>query len=330
MVQGRITEAHRTNYTVTNDMGEVTATVRGNFHAEGGFPKVGDYVDMTLLEDEKAVIENVHERRTIIKRRAADGEEEQIIATNVDLIFIVMGLDLDFNISRLERYLLLAKQSDIPAVVVLNKADVVEDVNSYLKEVEGVAGVTPVLLTSALGGDGMPELQSYITPATTAVLLGSSGAGKSTITNWLLQTARQSVQPTREDDNRGRHTTTSRQLFSLPTGGFLIDTPGMRELGVLDSEAEDELAVFDKIESLASECRFSNCDHEKSEGCAVVEALASGEISEREIQNYHKLLREREWQQSKDNDSSAQHYKQTQKRLHQKYAAVLKQKHNRR
>lgn len=330
MLTGRITEAHRTNFTVATEIGDLTATVRGNFHAEGGFPKVGDYVDMTVLEDEKAVIEKIHTRKSVIKRRAADSDEEQIIAANVDLIFVVMGLDGDFNISRLERYLLLAKQSQIPAVIILNKVDTVDEPTSYKEAVEAVATVTPVLLVSAKTGASMSELRSYITPYTTAVLLGSSGAGKSTITNWLLSAELQAVKSTRLDDSRGRHTTTSRQLFSLPTGGFLIDTPGMRELGVLESDEEDELAVFERIENLSSNCQFSNCDHEKSMGCAVLEALENEEISERELQNYHKLLRERQWQQSKDSDASAQHFKQNQKRLHQKYSAIQKQKHSRR
>ncbi|MCA9357503.1 ribosome small subunit-dependent GTPase A [Candidatus Nomurabacteria bacterium] len=330
LLKGRVTEAHRTNFTVTMAEGnEVTATVRGVFHADKDFPKVGDYVLLTLLEDEKAVIEEILPRQSVIKRRAADSDEEQIIATNVDLIFVVMGLDSDFNISRLERYLLLAKQSDIKVVVLLNKSDVVDDTESCLQEVKQVTGEVSVHLVSAKEGAGMPTVADYFTPDTTAVLLGSSGAGKSTITNWLLQSERQAVNELRETDGRGRHTTTSRQLFAIPHGGYLIDTPGMRELGVLDSDTEDELAVFERIESFMSECQFSNCDHTKSQGCAVLAALKDGLLTERELQNYHKILQERAFQESKESTTAARHFKQNQKRLHQKYSAIQRQKYSR-
>lgn len=326
MNTGRITEAHRTNFTVTVDGKEYIATVRGVFHADKDFPKVGDYVSCELLDDEKAVIEKVNDRQSVIKRKSAETDEEQIIAANVDLIFIVMGLDGDFNMSRLERYLLLAEQSSIPAVVILNKSDVVEDVASYQSQVTEIVGETPVLTISALQGEGMEELASYIMPETTAVLLGSSGAGKSTITNWLLQEEKQAVKEIREDDSHGRHTTTSRQLFSLPHGGYLIDTPGMRELGVFESDKEDELAVFERIEQYAAQCQFRNCDHHKSAGCAVKAAIEAGELSERELHNYHKLLRERDFLENKGTDNGARHQKQNEKRLQQKYEAIKRQK----
>jgi ribosome biogenesis GTPase len=330
MQAGRIIEVHRTNYTVAIPDREVTATVRGNFHAEGDFPKVGDYVSLSLLEDDKAVIETVHERTSIIKRKAADSEEEQIMATNVDLICIVIGLDGDYSISRLERYLLLAAQSHISTVVVLNKTDVVDDVHTYLEEVSQTAGDVPVIAVSALQGDGMAAFEEYFEPKKTAVLLGSSGAGKSTITNWLLQEDRQAVQEIRGDDSRGRHTTTSRQLITLPNGSYLIDTPGMRELGVFEADAEDELAVFDRIEYFSSQCKFNNCDHEKSAGCAVLAALESGELDARELNNYHKLLKERAFQENKNASGSDKYQAQTQKRRSQQDAAAQRQRLSRR
>lgn len=326
MIKGRITEAHRTNFTVTTDSGEVTATVRGLFHAEGDFPKVGDYVSLEYINDEQAVIEEVLERKSVIKRKSADGDEEQIIAANVDRIFIVMGLDGDFNISRLERYLLLAEQSNVPSVIVLNKVDVVENISEYVAQIKKVSGQVPVLTVSALQGMGMDELSTYISSGVTAVLLGSSGAGKSTITNWLLKEGRQTVNSIRENDSRGRHTTTSRQLFALPSGGSIIDTPGMRELGVIESNVEDEQRVFDKIEKYAAECKFRNCDHEKSEGCSVLAAIEAGELTERELFNYHKLSRERAFQESKNLDASTRHRVQNQKRTQQKNAALQRQR----
>jgi len=326
MTSGRVTEVHRTNFIVKVDGREITATVRGNFHAEKDFPKVGDYVSLEILTDEKGVIESVSDRKSVIKRKASDSEEEQIMATNVDLILVVMGLDNDFSVSRLERYLLLAAQSSIPAVIILNKIDVTKDKETQIKEVVEMAGGTPLVAVSATTGENMESLHQYIGLETTAVLLGSSGAGKSTITNWLLEEAVQPVQKIRSSDGRGRHTTTSRQLFELPLGGYLIDTAGMRELGVLESDPEDESEVFYKIEKIAKNCQFRNCDHEKSDGCAVVEAIQSGEISEREINNYHKLQRERAFRESKDSNSSARHELQNRKRQSQKNAAIQRQR----
>lgn len=329
-MEARVIEVHRTNFIVKTDGSTLTATVRGSFHEDGDFPKVGDYVQLVDIQDETAVIESVLPRQSVIKRKAASRDEEQIIATNVDVIFVVMGLDGDFNVSRLERYLLLAQQSGIPAIVVLNKSDVHENPEAALEEVERVVGDSSVYLVSALTGEGMEHLLEHLEPETTAVLLGSSGAGKSTITNWLLGEDLQTTKATREDDNRGRHTTTSRQLFALPGGGFLIDTPGMRELGVLESDTADEAAIFDRIQNLAEHCKFRNCDHEKSAGCAVLAALESGELTEREFQNYQKLVKEREFLASKESDNANRHYEQNQKRQNQKNEAVRRQKLSRR
>lgn len=326
MLTGRVTEAHRTNYTVAVATGEVLATVRGNFHELGDFPKVGDYVEVEMVDEEKGVIERVQERRSTVKRKAADSDEEQIIAANVDLIFVVMGLDGDFSVSRLERYLLLAQQSAIPAVIILNKADVCDTLAERTAEVSAIAADTPVFAVSALTGAGMEAVLARIETGITTVLLGSSGAGKSTITNWLLDDQRQAVNTIRADDSRGRHTTTSRQLFTLPTGGFLIDTPGMRELGVLEVETEDEQAVFARVEQFAAQCKFRNCDHERSAGCAVLAALSTGALTERELLNYQKLLRERAFLESKEAGASKRYAAQNKKRENQKNAAVERQR----
>jgi|AntRauTorcE11897_2_1112592.scaffolds.fasta_scaffold00338_15 ribosome biogenesis GTPase len=322
MKEGRIIEVHRTNFIVKSDDNEYTATVRGAFHDEGEFPKVGDYVSYTLLNDGGAVIEMIRPRTSVIKRKSVATDEEQIMVANVNLIIIVMGLDGDYNMSRLERYLLLAKQSDIPAVIVLNKTDTTTRFEEQLQEVEAVAGPIRVIATSAISGEGMIVIKECFTPETTAVLLGSSGAGKSTIANWLLGADVQVVADTRFDDGKGRHTTTSRQLFELPFGGYLIDTPGMRELGVMEDEHTAEMGAFQKIEALATGCKFRNCDHEKSAGCAVLEALESGELSEREFQNYQKIVAEREFLASKDSTNSARHEAQNQKREQQKNEAA--------
>jgi len=330
MKEGRIIEVHRTNYIIKTETAELTASVRGIFHDEGAFPKVGDYVRFTLLEDGQAVIEEIKDRTSVIKRKSVSTDEEQTMVANVTLIFIVMGLDGDYNLSRLERYLMLAKQSQIPAVVLLNKTDVADQLEEQLQAVDAVAGTTRVIAISALTGSGMTEVKDCFTPDTTAVLLGSSGAGKSTITNWFLGADTQAVNDIREDDSRGRHTTTSRQLFALPFGGSLIDTPGMRELGVLEEVESAKVSVFDTIKQRAAACQFRNCDHEKSAGCAVLEALETGELSDREFYNYKKLVREQAFLTNKDATNAARYSDQNKKRELQKNSVKERERLSRR
>tara|TARA_B100000508_G_scaffold92650_2_gene72332 strand:- start:3764 stop:4750 length:987 start_codon:yes stop_codon:yes gene_type:complete len=293
MVTGRVIEVHRTNIIVKSGGVEYTATVRGSFHQAGDFPKVGDYVKFEVVGDDQAVITEVLPRKSIISRRAADSDDVQVIVTNVDLVCIVMGLDGDFNINRLERYLHLIAQSGAEVAVVLNKKDLISVTEEQVAAAKAASGDVPVLLTSAISGDGLDKLQEFIHEGTTAVLLGSSGSGKSTITNWLLGEERQETQEIREDDSRGRHTTTSRQLFALPGGGYIIDTPGMRELGAVGDET-DETELWQRVGSFAGQCRFRNCDHAKSDGCAVLEAIENGKLTKREVRQYLKLQEELE------------------------------------
>jgi ribosome biogenesis GTPase / thiamine phosphate phosphatase len=287
------------------------------------FPVVGDSVVYTEVSEGNAVMEEILPRHSVIARKAVGVGGEQVIVANVDVIFIVMGLDDDFNLSRLERYLLLADQCNVTPVIVLNKADSVPDPSEYVARVAAIAPSVPTHAVSALSGENMSTLLTHLDTETTAVLLGSSGAGKSTITNWLLREDTQAVQEVRADDSHGRHTTTARQLFALPQGGYLIDTPGMRELGVISTE-ENEAAVFARLGTLSTQCRFPNCDHEKSKGCAIVEAIALGEISEREVRNYQKLQRERLFEASKHDEESSRQYKQRIKDLHKGYREILK------
>lgn len=292
MKKARVIAEHKTKYTISLDDHQYSATVRGSFFERDIFPKVGDWVLCSIFEDTQAVIEEILPRTSSIARLAPSTEKPQVIVANVDLIFIVMGLDGDFNLNRLERYLLLARQNNIKPVIVLNKADTVEDKNHYLKEVETIGGDTAIHTVSARTGQGMEVLRSYFNKDTSVVLLGSSGAGKSTITNWILGTDTQRVGEVRNDDSRGRHTTTSRQLFKVPGGGFLIDTPGVRELALVSGNTEDYSNSISKIDVLASKCRFTNCDHSKSDACAVQEAVRVGEVSMRELTNYQKMKAE--------------------------------------
>lgn len=307
---GRITAVHRTNCMVDIAGTEHAATVRGAVYEAGLSPCVGDMVTVERLEHDEMVITAILPRETVLERWQ-ESKGVQTLVSNVNLILIVMGLDLDFNISRLERYLALAAQSNVPAVIVLNKADVASDLAEQQAAVAAVSGAAPIEVVTATSGAGMEALRQYFDADTIAVLLGSSGAGKSTITNWLLREERQATAATRGDDGRGRHTTTTRQLFKLPNGAAIIDTPGIRELAITTAAP----AAFEKIEALATQCRFRNCDHYKSAGCAVLAAVEAGEISERELRNYHKLKQEQEWQS--DNGSTTRYAAQNQKRFAQ-------------
>ncbi len=289
-VRGRVITEHKASYVVVADSKEYVASIRGHFH-EGEatqFPKVGDYVVLSVLEDEKAIIESIEPRRSEVKRKSAHDDTVQVMVTNVDYVFIVMGLDDDFNLRRLERYLVLSEQANTTPVIILNKSDVVDNIALYVGQVSEVAGTAPVHAVSAITGAGMEIFDEYFTDEITAVLLGSSGAGKSTITNHLLGNETQDTKEVRSFDSRGRHTTTTRELFKLPNGGYLIDTPGMRELGFV-SEEDITDGTFADIEVLTYACKFPNCDHVKSAGCAVQTAITAGEINQKHFDNYVKL-----------------------------------------
>lgn len=294
MKQARVIQEHKTNYIISDGGKEFVGTVRGNFFAKDVlFPKVGDMVVYEELDEAKATIEEVLPRISTISRKAIGSDAEQVIVTNVDLICIVMGLDGDFNPNRLERYIELATQSKIRPVVILNKADQVQDIQVYLDKINPIVGDTPVHAVSALTGAGMAALSKYLVDGVITVLLGSSGAGKSTITNWLLGEDTQTVTPVRLDDSRGMHTTTSKQMFLLSTGGYLIDTPGMRELGIIESDEAEEDELFEKIETLSLKCKYTNCDHIKSGGCAVLAECENDPEFARQVQQFQAAQLER-------------------------------------
>jgi ribosome biogenesis GTPase len=289
-IRGRVITEHKASYVVAADSQEYIASVRGHFHDEDEkrFPKVGDYVVLSVLEETKAVIESIQERKSEVVRKSAHDDTIQVMVTNVDYVFIVMGLDDDFNLRRLERYLVLTEQAHITPVVILNKVDVVDDVTLYLKQTKEIAKDVQVYAVSALTGEGMDVFAEYMKDGATGVLLGSSGAGKSTITNYVLKEVLQDTKSVRETDSRGRHTTTTRELFKLPSGGYLIDTPGMRELGFVSEEDMSD-GTFSDVDLLTYECKFPNCDHIKSAGCAVQVALEQGTLDQKHFDNYLKL-----------------------------------------
>jgi len=272
-------------------------------------PAVGDWVAATLPASPgagEAVVHEVLPRRTCFARKAAGkAADTQVAAANVDTVFLVAGLDGDFNPRRIERYLVAAATSGARAVVVLNKADLLLRANpsayaARLSQVEELAFGAPVHAVSALAGDGLDALASYLAPGQTVALLGSSGVGKSTLVNALVGAARQDTGPVREADSRGRHTTTHRELVALDGGAWLVDTPGMRELGLASGDGGadggdggDAMdATFGDVESLARACRFGDCAHAEEPGCAVRRALRDGSLPEERYASWQKLGRE--------------------------------------
>ena len=230
-------------------------------------------------------------RTAFIRKAAGQGQIPQIVAANVDVAVLAAALTPDFNPRRLERYLAIAWQSGARPLVVLTKADLCEDVDAAVDATRALAAGVDVLAISSTTGEGLADLAGRLLPGETAVLVGSSGAGKSTLVNALAGEARMAVGEVREDDGRGRHTTSHRELILLPSGALILDTPGMRELGLMDAD-EGITATFDDIDSLAEQCRFHDCGHTNEPGCAVQAALEAGALDPHRWRNYQKLQRE--------------------------------------
>jgi ribosome biogenesis GTPase len=285
---------NRGGYLLYAEVGELEGIVQGKFirnaKLESDYPKVGDWVLIEKLQGEaKAIIKEVLPRFSKIgRKRAGEDVAEQIIAANVGIAFIVLGLDGDFNIGRIERYVAMAKEGGCEPIVLLNKSDLIEDAQVKLAEVESQLSGIKIFLVSAKNKFGVAEVSELISEGESVVFVGSSGAGKSTLVNALLGSERQKTNETRLDDSRGRHTTTKRELIVLPAGGILIDTPGMRELGLWASESALNEA-FEDIEAFARLCKFNNCDHQFDKGCAVTEALAKKLITQERYDRYLKL-----------------------------------------
>lgn len=308
-IVGRIVLEHKHSYRVLTEKGEWLATVSGAFDFQAfsrtDYPAVGDYVLVEQMQgEERAIIHHLFERSSKFVRKMAGLEvDEQIVAANVDIIMLVMSLNADFNVRRLERYLVAAWDSGATPVIVLTKADVCEDVANYVREVEQIALGVDVYVVSAISGEGIEALNAILLGGKTAALLGSSGAGKSTLTNALLMKDQMKVSDIREDDAKGRHTTTHRELVALPNGAFLIDTPGMRELQLWD-QAQSLSTSFSDIEQLALQCRFRDCTHKREPGCAIRQAIDVGELQVDRLNSYFKLQRELAYMEQKTNSAA--------------------------
>ncbi len=316
----RVTLEHQHIYRVQTESAELLAAVSGGIRhrAEGpqDFPAVGDWVAIQPPSPgHRAVIKAVLPRRSKFSRKVAGDETiEQVVAANVDTIFIVMGLDRDFNLRRAERYLITAWDGGAAPVMVLNKADVCPDVPAATSAIQSVAPGVPVLAVSTKFDPDLAALDPYLQPGRTVALLGSSGVGKSTIVNRLAGEDIQRTREVRESDQRGRHTTTHRQLIRLPGGGLLIDTPGMRELQLWDG-AGGVGATFEEVESLASGCRFADCLHDSEPNCAVKAAVERGELEADRLESYRQLQKERKFQLSRVDERTAQDRKRYEKTI---------------
>jgi ribosome biogenesis GTPase len=304
-IPARVSCQHKNRYDILCEHGTMTATVSGRFQHESTFiadyPAVGDWVVISARPDEgTATIHRVLPRKSSFSRKAilAGGRkgvggqtEEQILASNIDTVFLVSGLDQDFNIRRIERYVSIAWDSGASPVVILNKADVCREVEERVGEVESVAIGVPVHAISATEKTGLDGIRPYLAPGKTVVFLGSSGVGKSTIINSIVGEDILRTGGLRRGDQRGRHTTTYREMIVLPSGAIVIDTPGMREIQ-LWSDDDGVSRTFADIAEFAEKCRFRDCKHQGEPGCAVIQALEDGSLDEGRYESYLKLQKE--------------------------------------
>jgi len=320
-VPARVISQQKKFWAIGGEFGERWAEAAGKLRlaAEEGadWPAVGDWVAVKVERpNQTSAIQEVLPRRSkFVRKTAGKAAQEQVLAANIDTALLVSALDGDFNPRRVERYLAQCWESGARPVVVLNKADACLKASEFAEEMQRVAAGAVVLVVSATSGLGFDELERHLVRGETLVLLGSSGVGKSTIVNRLMRRAIQQTRAVRESDSRGRHTTTSRELFALSGGALLIDTPGLRELQLWGAD-EGVSRAFSDIEWLATYCRFGNCRHNEEPGCAVRAAVREGRLDLARLENWRKVLREQAFLQRKIDSQARKEHKEQWKQIH--------------
>ena len=304
LTPARILSQEKGFYRIISDKGKKLAEVSGKFQFQttvsSDYPAVGDFVLVNWNESgNSAIIESLLPRKSAFIRKAAGGsQQDQVVAANIDIVFLCMALNNDFNLRRMERYISIAWDSGAMPVVVLTKSDLCDDLEQKLAEVSTIAFGVDVLVTTSTEENGYEELLPFISEGKTIAFIGSSGVGKSTLINRLLGKELLKTNGLRNDD-KGRHTTTHRELFLLPSGGMVIDTPGMREFGMWDNDTGIERTFMD-IEELAAQCKFRNCTHTNEPGCAIQKALTTGKLEINRWQSYQKLKAENDYMEDKE------------------------------
>lgn len=316
-VVARVIAEHKNAFTIHDGNTENRAVVSGklfhNIQKTSDMPVVGDWVLLRTSPDSNAVIESVLPRKTALIRRAPNDRKTfgndgtQIIASNINIVFIVTSLNQNFNLSRIERALALVYTSGAIPIILLSKSDLCDDAEIKINMVEEIAFGIPVISFSNINMSNINNIKNMILPGETACLIGSSGVGKTSLMNILCDRAEKTVE-IREKDARGRHATTSRSLYILSNGGLIIDTPGIREIGLVDSDSDLD-KLYGDIDALVTQCRFSNCSHTNEPGCAITDAIEKGVLDERRFKNYLKVQKESSFKNDKTNALKAKHEK---------------------